>query len=181
MKKDGIQTRKRKPKSMGGGHGGVARPAGSSLSGTFYAWRDQHWLTNPHTICAGWVPFRGILGQTRNDGKNCDSNLRWIFNYLGHRRSFGLGLSDSWKTQPISVTHLVIICFDASTKCWSECVYVWWSAVEMHSHKVLPPLYAAVEGGAGGAGAPLLLQLPTRHQVDMWVPAKQKLRCYGTA
>lgn len=36
MKKDGIQTRKRKPKSMGGGHGG-ARPPSSSLSGTFYS------------------------------------------------------------------------------------------------------------------------------------------------
>lgn len=33
MKKDGIQTRKRKPKSMGGGHGGVARPGGGPLAG----------------------------------------------------------------------------------------------------------------------------------------------------
>lgn len=33
MKKDGIQTRKRKPKSMGGAHGGVPR-AQPPLSGT---------------------------------------------------------------------------------------------------------------------------------------------------
>lgn len=39
---------------------------------------------------------------------------------------------------------------------------VWWSAVEAHSHKVLPPLYAAVE-----AGAPLLLLPAARHQSDM--------------
>ncbi|XP_037300496.1 transcription factor GATA-6 isoform X1 [Manduca sexta] len=82
MKKDGIQTRKRKPKSMGGGHGGVGRPGGAgSLS------------------------------------------------------------------------------------------------VEAHSHKVLPPLYAAVEAGAGAGGAgagaagaggaPLLLLPAPRHQADM--------------
>lgn len=36
-------------------------------------------------------------------------------------------------------------------------------AVEAHSHKVLPPLYASVEGaGAGGA----LLQ-PARHHADV--------------
>ncbi|CAH0600130.1 unnamed protein product [Chrysodeixis includens] len=35
MKKDGIQTRKRKPKSMGGGHGGVARPGGGPLAGEY--------------------------------------------------------------------------------------------------------------------------------------------------
>lgn len=33
MKKDGIQTRKRKPKSMGSGHGGVARPGAGPLAG----------------------------------------------------------------------------------------------------------------------------------------------------
>ncbi|CAB3220043.1 unnamed protein product [Arctia plantaginis] len=74
MKKDGIQTRKRKPKSMGGGHS-VPRPGAAPLS------------------------------------------------------------------------------------------------VEAHSHKVLPPLYAAVEAGAGGA-TPLLL-LPARHQADM-VPALER-------
>lgn len=47
-------------------------------------------------------------------------------------------------------------------------------AVEAHSHKVLPPLYAAVEAGAGGA-TPLLL-LPARHQADMWVPRDWRLR-----
>ncbi|CAH1643103.1 unnamed protein product [Spodoptera littoralis] len=35
MKKDGIQTRKRKPKSMGGGHGGVARPGAGPLAGEY--------------------------------------------------------------------------------------------------------------------------------------------------
>ncbi|CAH0746984.1 unnamed protein product [Diatraea saccharalis] len=35
MKKDGIQTRKRKPKSMGGGHAGVARAGGGGLPGTW--------------------------------------------------------------------------------------------------------------------------------------------------
>ncbi|CAD0252080.1 unnamed protein product [Spodoptera exigua] len=35
MKKDGIQTRKRKPKSMGGGHGGVARAGGGPLAGEY--------------------------------------------------------------------------------------------------------------------------------------------------
>ncbi|XP_053602063.1 transcription factor GATA-6-like isoform X2 [Plodia interpunctella] len=39
--------------------------------------------------------------------------------------------------------------------------------VEGHAHKVLPPLYAAVEtAGAGCAGGPLLL-LPPRHQADV--------------
>lgn len=36
MKKDGIQTRKRKPKSMGGGAGGAGVARGA-LSGTFWA------------------------------------------------------------------------------------------------------------------------------------------------
>ncbi|XP_060810273.1 transcription factor GATA-6 isoform X2 [Amyelois transitella] len=79
MKKDGIQTRKRKPKSMGGGHSGhVGRP-GAPLT------------------------------------------------------------------------------------------------VEGHAHKVLPPLYAAVESaGAGGAGGqPLLLLPPARHQADM-VPSLER-------
>ncbi|XP_063836412.1 transcription factor GATA-6-like isoform X2 [Ostrinia nubilalis] len=80
MKKDGIQTRKRKPKSMGGGHGGVARPGGAL-------------------------------------------------------------------------------------------------SVEAPPHKVLPPLYAAVEAGGAGAGAAAagaLLLLPSaRHQADM-VPALER-------
>ncbi|XP_047542126.1 uncharacterized protein LOC125074733 isoform X3 [Vanessa atalanta] len=42
-------------------------------------------------------------------------------------------------------------------------------SVEAHSHKVLPPLYAAVEGA--GAGAPLLLLPATRHHADLAVPA----------
>ncbi|XP_028038506.1 transcription factor GATA-6-like [Bombyx mandarina] len=69
MKKDGIQTRKRKPKSMGGAHGGVARPPGGSLS--------------------------------------------------------------------------------------------------VEAHKVLPPLYAAVEAAGGAGSAPLLLLPAPRHQADM--------------
>ncbi|XP_048005711.1 transcription factor GATA-6-like isoform X1 [Leguminivora glycinivorella] len=39
--------------------------------------------------------------------------------------------------------------------------------VEAHSHKVLPPLYAAVEGGAGPG---LLLLPPARHHPDMISP-----------
>ncbi|XP_046974447.1 transcription factor GATA-6-like isoform X1 [Vanessa cardui] len=42
-------------------------------------------------------------------------------------------------------------------------------SVEAHSHKVLPPLYAAVEGA--GAGAPLLLLPAARHHADLAVPA----------
>ncbi|KAI8430448.1 hypothetical protein MSG28_000723 [Choristoneura fumiferana] len=72
MKKDGIQTRKRKPKSMGGGAHGVSRPGPGALP------------------------------------------------------------------------------------------------VEAHSHKVLPPLYAAVE-----AGAPLLLLPAARHQTDMIPPLER--------
>ncbi|KAM3957115.1 LOW QUALITY PROTEIN: uncharacterized protein ACR2FA_008905 [Aphomia sociella] len=82
MKKDGIQTRKRKPKSMGGGHGGHGAHGGHGGHG-------------------------------------------------GVARPGGGAL-----------------------------------AVEAHSHKVLPPLYAAVEAGAGGA-APLLLLPAARHQAEM--------------